>query len=104
MTDSTDSHDETRDKKKATDGMTPVALLRSARDQLVELTGLVPEAVPRMERTEDGWALDVEVVELARVPETMSLMALYELTLDPDGVLTGYRRIRRYERGRSDRG
>lgn len=43
------------------------------------------------------------MVELARVPETMSLMALYEVTLDPDGLLTGYRRLRRYERGRSDR-
>ncbi|MBL1099828.1 gas vesicle protein GvpO [Streptomyces coffeae] len=101
MTDSTDSPDATRDKK-ATGHITPVALLRSAREQLAELTGLYPEAVPRLERTEDGWALEAEVVELARVPETMSLMALYELTLDPDGVLTGYRRIRRYERGRSD--
>ncbi|MCP9208945.1 gas vesicle protein GvpO [Streptomyces sp. HD1123-B1] len=104
MTDSTDSRHEPRDEKKATGGMTPMALLRSARDQLAELTGLVPESVPRMERTEEGWVLDAEVVELARVPETMSLMALYELTLDPDGVLTGYRRLRRYERGRSDRG
>ncbi|OMI37371.1 gas vesicle synthesis family protein [Streptomyces sparsogenes DSM 40356] len=78
--------------------------MRAAREQLAELTGLYPEALPRLERTEEGWVLDAEVVELARVPETMSLMALYEVTLDPDGQLTGYRRVRRYERGRSDRG
>ncbi|MET7937658.1 gas vesicle protein GvpO [Streptomyces sp. NPDC005322] len=99
----TDTSDENREKT-ANGGLTPLALMRSAREQLVELTGLYPESFPRMERTDDGWALDAEVVELTRVPETMSLMALYELTLDPDGQLTGYRRIRRYERGRSDRG
>jgi len=99
----TDTSDGTR-KKTATSGPSPLALLRSARDQLAELTGLCPESVPRMEQTDEGWVLDAEVVELARVPETMSLMALYEVTLDPDGQLTGYRRIRRYERGRSDRG
>lgn len=99
----TDTSDGTR-KKAATSGPSPLALLRSAREQLAELTGLYPESMPRLEQTDEGWVLDVEVVELARVPETMSLMALYEVTLDPDGQLTGYRRIRRYERGRSDRG
>ncbi|AJZ85071.1 gas vesicle protein GvpO [Streptomyces antimycoticus] len=98
----TDRSDETPEKTAA-GGPSPLALLRAAREQLVELTGLYPEALPRLERTDEGWLLEAEVVELARVPETMSLMALYEVTLDPDGLLTGYRRLRRYERGRSDR-
>ncbi|AQA16140.1 gas vesicle protein [Streptomyces sp. SID8361] len=78
-------------------------MLRAAREQLVELTGRHPESLPRLERTDAGWVLEAEVVELARVPDTMSLMGLYEVTLDPDGLLTGYRRLHRYERGRSDR-
>lgn len=98
----TDRSDETPEKTPA-GGPSPLALLRAAREQLVELTGLYPEVLPRLERTDEGWLLEAEVVELARVPETMSLMALYEVTLDPDGLLTGYRRLRRYERGRSDR-
>ncbi|MFE2444738.1 gas vesicle protein GvpO [Streptomyces sp. NPDC021218] len=98
----TDRSDETPEKTAA-GGPSPLTLLRAAREQLVELTGLYPEAIPRLERTDEGWLLEAEVVELARVPETMSLMALYEVTLDPDGLLTGYRRLRRYERGRSDR-
>ncbi|WP_413810335.1 gas vesicle protein GvpO [Streptomyces sp. OE57] len=98
----TDRSDETPEKTAA-DGPSPPALLRAAREQLVELTGLCPESLPRLERTDDGWLLEAEVTELVRVPETMSLMALYEVTLDPDGLLTGYRRLRRYERGRSDR-
>jgi hypothetical protein len=77
-------------------------VLRQARAQLAELTGLAPESVSSFEQTEDGWSLEVEVLELARVPDTMSLMGSYLVELDPDGELTGYRRVRRYERGRAD--
>ncbi|MEU5593116.1 gas vesicle protein [Streptomyces sp. NPDC020298] len=80
----------------------PMEVLRQARAQLAELTGLAPEQVSSFEQTEDGWALEVEVLELARVPDTMSLMASYQVELDPRGQLTGYRRVRRYERGRAD--
>ncbi|MFD4628848.1 gas vesicle protein [Streptomyces sp. NPDC058284] len=80
----------------------PMAVLRGAREQLAELTGMTPESVSSFERTEDGWLLEVEVLELSRVPDTMSLLASYEVQLDPRGELTGYRRLRRYERGRSE--
>ncbi|MEU0071743.1 gas vesicle protein [Streptomyces sp. NPDC006332] len=77
-------------------------VLRGARAQLQELTGMSAENVSSFEQTEDGWSLEVEVLELSRVPDTMSLMASYQVELDPDGELTGYRRVRRYERGRAD--
>ncbi|MGY4964572.1 gas vesicle protein GvpO [Streptomyces sp. 900105245] len=77
-------------------------VLREARAQLAELTGLVPESVSSFEQTEEGWSLEVEVLELERVPDTMSLLATYQVELDPEGQLTGYRRVRRYERGRAD--
>ena len=77
-------------------------VLRQARTQLAELTGANAEKVTSFEQTEDGWALEIEVLELTRVPDTMSLMASYQVELDPEGQLTGYRRVRRYERGRSD--
>ncbi|MFI9250281.1 gas vesicle protein [Streptomyces sp. NPDC053069] len=80
----------------------PIEVLRQARSQLAELTGLAPESVTSFEQTENGWVLEMEVLELARVPDTMSLMASYEVELDGDGQLTGYRRVRRYERGRAD--
>ncbi|AZM56662.1 gas vesicle protein [Streptomyces sp. WAC 01529] len=80
----------------------PMAVLRAAQTQLAELTGMTAEAVSSFERTEEGWLLEIEVLELARVPDTMSLLASYEVRLDPQGELTGYRRMRRYERGRSD--
>lgn len=87
----------------ADDRPSPVEVLRQARGQLAELTGMTAESVSSFEQTEDGgWALEVEVLELERVPDTMSLMASYRVDLDPRGTLTGYRRVRRYERGRAD--
>ncbi|MFI0537327.1 hypothetical protein RKD19_001678 [Streptomyces canus] len=80
----------------------PMEVLRNARTQLAELTGMDAENVSSFEQTEDGWSLEVEVLELSRVPDTMSLMASYQVELDQDGQLTGYRRVRRYERGRAD--
>lgn len=82
----------------------PMEVLREARAQFAELTGTAAEAVSSFERTEEGWSLEIEVLELERVPDTMSLLATYQVTLDAEGMLTGYRRVRRYERGRSDRG
>ncbi len=80
----------------------PMEVLREARAQLAELTGMTAESVSSFAQTEDGWSLEVEVLELERVPDTMSLMATYQVELDPEGQLTGYRRVRRYERGRAD--
>ena len=87
---------------EADDRPGPMEVLRHARAQLTELTGMAAETVSSFEHTEDGWSLEVEVLELPRVPDTMSLMASYRVDLDPRGRLTGYRRVRRYERGRAD--
>ncbi|MCT9144426.1 gas vesicle protein GvpO [Streptomyces violarus] len=90
------------DKQTAQKRPSPMDVLRQARGQLAELTGMEAESVSSFEQTEEGWALEVEVLELERVPDTMSLMASYQVELDSEGQLTGYRRVRRYERGRSD--
>ena len=106
---SQDSRHSPRGKEKDTDENVteqrrpkPMEVLRQARAQLSELTGMTAENVSSFEQTEDGWSVEVEVLELSRVPDTMSLMASYQVELDPEGQLTGYRRVRRYERGRAD--
>ncbi|MFF1695677.1 gas vesicle protein [Streptomyces sp. NPDC058257] len=80
----------------------PMEVLRTARTQLAELTGMTAESVSSFEQTEAGWTLEIEVLELTRVPDTMSLLASYQVECDPQGELLGYRRVRRYERGRAD--
>ncbi|WP_316744036.1 gas vesicle protein [Streptomyces sp. MK7] len=98
----TDDDTRANDHRAAPHRPRPMEVLREARAQFAELTGLTAESVTTFEQTEDGWSLEVEVLELARVPDTMSLMASYQVELDTEGQLTGYRRERRYERGRAD--
>ncbi|MDG9717760.1 gas vesicle protein [Streptomyces sp. DH24] len=101
-TDTSDTSSGRADDATANDRPSPVEVLRQARGQLAELTGMDAESVSSFEQTDEGWALEIEVLELQRVPDTMSLMASYHVDLDPRGTLTGYRRVRRYERGRAD--
>jgi hypothetical protein len=81
---------------------TPVRVAGQAADQLLVLTGRESEGVTGMERTEDGWAVQIEVLELRRVPTTTDVLGLYEVHTDRRGELQSYRRLRRYTRGASD--
>lgn len=91
--------DEERDGKRVD---VPTAM-RQASAQLTELLQCEPGSVSAVKATEDGWSADVEVVELERVPDTMSVMASYRVELDPRGTLLSYERLRRYARGQIDR-
>jgi hypothetical protein len=71
----------------------------SAVHQLSELTSKVVEGVTGLERTEDGWKVELDVLELRRVPNTTDVLASYEVTVDSDGDLESYRRLHRYVRG-----
>ncbi len=72
----------------------------AAARQLLELTGKGAEGVTSLQRTEDGWKVQVEVVEVRRIPDTTDVLALYEVDVDDSGDLQGYRRLRRYVRGK----
>ncbi|WP_460917221.1 gas vesicle protein GvpO [Plantactinospora veratri] len=80
-----------------------VAALNGAR-QIAGLTGKQVTGVTSLDRTERGWLVGVEVVEDARVPSSADILAVYRTELDASGELTGYRRTRRYPRGRGDSG
>ncbi|WP_345617988.1 gas vesicle protein [Streptomyces ziwulingensis] len=76
---------------------------RSAADGLAELLHHRLEGVSAVCRGEDdGWIVDVDVLELARIPDTTSLLATYRVELDPEGELLQYRRTARYRRGAQD--
>jgi hypothetical protein len=77
------------------------AIAREGARQLAELTGRAVEGVVGFSRSEDGWTVEVEVLELSRIPNTTDVLAIYQLDLDEDGELDGYRRTRRYTRGAS---
>jgi len=72
---------------------------RLAREELEELVGCQAEGVTGISKTDHGWTVQVEVLEVGRVPETTDVMAGYEVTVDADGNVTGDRRARRHLRG-----
>lgn len=74
---------------------------RAARE-LEELTGKQTESVIGLDRTDDGWKVTVEVLELSRTPNTTDLLASYEVIVDDDGELEEYRRLQRYARGAAE--
>ncbi|WP_406143328.1 gas vesicle protein [Streptomyces sp. NBC_01012] len=73
-----------------------------ACQSLRRLIGHKPEGVSAISRNDDGWHIDVDVLELPRIPDTTSLLATYEVDIDEDGALLQYRRVRRYRRGQAD--
>ena len=77
----------------------PAQVAAQAARELLQLTGREAEGVTGIERTEDGWTVQVEVVETRRIPNTTDILALYEIQADEQGGLEGYRRVRRYVRG-----
>ncbi len=74
------------------------AAVRGAH-QLVELTGKEFEGIVGVRKGDDGWSVQVEVLEMRRIPSTTDVLAVYEVDLDGDGDLVGYRRADRYVRG-----
>ena len=84
--------------------MTGTRVAGEAARQLLELTGKQAEGVIGLERTEDGWKVEIEVLELSRIPNTTDVMAAYDVQLDEQGTLRGYRRTRRFLRGETDGG
>jgi hypothetical protein len=67
---------------------------------LAEMIGEEPEIVIAVEPDDDRWLVQVEVLELARVPITTDVLGCYEVEISPDGEPLAYRRLRRYHRGR----
>lgn len=80
----------------------PAEAARHACEQLASLIVHEPEGVSGVARHEDGWLVSVDVLEVARIPDTTSLLATYEVRIDERGELQEYRRVRRYRRGAAD--
>lgn len=72
--------------------------------QIIGLTSKDPEGVTMVRRTEDGWQVEVEVVEDRHIPSSGDMLSLYRIEMDPTGDLLSYHRVRRYRRGRTDGG
>jgi hypothetical protein len=96
---------ETDDQFAEDEDYEPVTAAEAAREglrQIVGLTGRDPLGITSIQPSDNGWLIGVEVVEDHRIPASTDLLGLYEVELDMAGSLLGYRRLRRYQRGKGD--
>jgi hypothetical protein len=68
---------------------------------VAELTGYETEAITGLEWDGNYWQVKVDALELARIPNTTDVLGEYVVELDEQGVLHGYRRVRRFVRGQA---
>ena len=79
-----------------------VQFARRAMDTLAELVGCPAEGITGIRRNENGWIVEVEVLEVERVPETSDVLASYEVEIDNDGEIVEFHRLRRYLRTQTE--
>jgi Gas vesicle synthesis protein GvpO len=72
---------------------------QAALTTIAELTGYEPEAVTGLEWDGENWQVTVDVLEVARIPNTTDLLGSYVVRLDEQGTLRGYTRTARFLRG-----
>lgn len=82
--------------------MNTAELIKRARKQLSQLTGLTADTVSAFHHDERGWHISLEMIELARIPHATDVLARYDLLLDEGGELVEYRRRKRYLRGETE--
>ena len=79
--------------------MKPLEIAQAAREQLQQLTGLKVDTVSKLQKVEDGWLVNIEILEVRAVPDTKDLLGTYEVQLDAEGNVLSYQRTNRYRRG-----
>ncbi len=102
MTDETVTDPETVDADVDTDHDAIEGVLgirKTVQSTAGQLIGREFDAVSEIAPTDDGWRAVVEVVERRSVPDTQDVIGRYEVELDTEGTVHGYRRLDRYRRG-----
>lgn len=77
---------------------TTLELIRKVKTQVQELTGFSADSVSEFSASDGGWEMTVNLLELSRIPSSTDLLAAYRITLDGEGNVTSYHRMRRYLR------
>jgi hypothetical protein len=76
-----------------------LAIRDTVQSTASQLVGHEFDGVSEISPMEEGWRAVVEVVERSSVPDTQDVIGRYEIELEEEGVVQGYRRLDRYRRG-----
>ena len=67
-------------------------VIRKARSELNDLTGLEISSTVGAQKEDDGWLVTMEVIEKHSIPDGMDILAIYDAQLDPDGNMLEFKR------------
>lgn len=79
--------------------MNVVDIQSKALPQIKELLRKDPETISSVEKTQDGWTIQCDVLEKKAIPEIFDLMKIFEFRLDNDAKVTGFKQLKRIRRG-----
>ena len=74
-------------------------LSEQAKSQLAEITGLKPITVTGVLKDGQGWHIDLDMLEMSRIPTATDVLGNYEALLDDDGNMLRFERKRTRLRG-----
>jgi len=74
-------------------------LAERAKSQLAEVTGLKPVTVTGTFKDEQGWHIELDMLEMPRIPPATDLLGDYDVLVDEDGNMMKFERKRTRLRG-----
>lgn len=78
------------------------SIITRAKEHVEAVIGSKPESASGVERSNGNWRVNVEVVQLRRIPESTDILASYAVLVDGDGGLVSVQEVRRYRRSQAD--
>jgi hypothetical protein len=79
-------------------------IVDEAKRKLEELLGTEAEKVSGFHRSDGGWRVTLEVVNVRRIPDTTDVLSSYEVAFDDDRNLVSVAETRRYRRSQVEEG
>jgi len=73
-------------------------LIERTKRQMAAITGLSPETVSRLDRSDEGWNVGIDMLEHSSIPRTHDLLASFDVAIDGDGTIQRWRRTGRFVR------
>jgi len=64
-----------------------------------ELLKKEAESISSIEKSADGWKVQVEVLERKAVPDKFDLLKIFEFNLNKNGKILGFKQVKRIQRG-----
>jgi hypothetical protein len=75
------------------------SVVDKAKKQMAGITGLRTVTISGIDHAQGKWQLHMDLLEMARVPDSTDLIGEYEVNLDEDGSLLRFERKRSRLRG-----